>query len=318
MSMIELHQQALDSSCPAYHSFLLRYKPTSRTVYGFVEGKEDPAFYRGFIEHSLPQDWEVELIPAGCKGNVLNLHKGFDWQRYNRHRICFYVDRDLSDFLQEHQDASDNLFVTEGYSVETSILTPSTAKRVLTEALNLQLIPEEEEAIENMFNASLSSFTKIMLPIMASIIDWKRQNLRVSLDNIRPQDIFVFQHGMLRTKESMQDEDARIGYAAQVVNQSLPSAQTRREIVIELEGLECPRNVIRGKYLRWMFVEFCSHIHQTLSQLFPRIQSIPKASVSLGHKNAMAVIGPRARCPDLLRSFIASTYGAFIERTSRT
>lgn len=101
MTMLDVHRDALESVSATYHEFLLRYKAHANVVYGVVEGKEDPMFYRGLIERTLPEDWQVELIPAGRKKNVLKSMAAFDWLRFSPKRICFFVDRDLSEFIPE-------------------------------------------------------------------------------------------------------------------------------------------------------------------------------------------------------------------------
>ena len=84
--MLKIHADALNSVGTAYHEFLLRYKANAKVVYGIVEGKEDPMFYRGFIESNLPEGWNVELIRAGCKNNVLKAFESFDWTRFSPKR----------------------------------------------------------------------------------------------------------------------------------------------------------------------------------------------------------------------------------------
>ena len=96
ISMLNLHAEALSSRVASYHEFLSRFSKSKKVVYGFVEGKEDPCFYRGFIEYSIPDDWEVELWPAGNRDQVFRIHRDIDWRRFPKKRVCFFVDRDLS------------------------------------------------------------------------------------------------------------------------------------------------------------------------------------------------------------------------------
>lgn len=79
MEMLQVHADALNSVSVAYHEFLLRYKASENIVYGIVEGKEDPMFYRGLIEQRLPEGWELELIAAGCKAKVIHAAGAFDF-----------------------------------------------------------------------------------------------------------------------------------------------------------------------------------------------------------------------------------------------
>jgi len=117
--MLHLHETALASGNIPYHEFLLYYKATQRVVYGIVEGREDPSYYRGQIEGMLSDDWKVKLICAGSKTKVLKVFVDIDWSRFPKKRVCFFVDRDLSEFLSPQQHSGQNLFVTDNYSIDS-------------------------------------------------------------------------------------------------------------------------------------------------------------------------------------------------------
>jgi len=79
MSMIDIHAAALEEVNEAYHEFLLRYNAINLTVYGFVEGKDDPSFYRSVIDRFLPDNWSVALFVSGNRKKVLDTEAAFDW-----------------------------------------------------------------------------------------------------------------------------------------------------------------------------------------------------------------------------------------------
>jgi len=87
MDMLEILAEARESSNVVYNDFLLFYKAGQQTVYGFVEGKDDPSFYQGFIEAILPDDWSCKLIQAGNKKKVLEVYSQMDWSRFPRNAI---------------------------------------------------------------------------------------------------------------------------------------------------------------------------------------------------------------------------------------
>ena len=68
MGMLDIHEAALKRSVVAYHRFLLHYRSSARAVYGFVEGKDDPSFYRGKIESYLPDEWDISAYTSWKKG----------------------------------------------------------------------------------------------------------------------------------------------------------------------------------------------------------------------------------------------------------
>lgn len=187
MTMLQVHKDAINSKNTVYHEILLSYYNKNKTniVYGIVEGKEDPMFYRGIVEQQLPKGWELELVLAGCKDNVLRAVNAFDWTRFSPKRICFFVDRDLSDFMLDGTVCSENVYVTDNYSIENDAVNIGVLKRLLTEVFNISgLIPEESQAIEQRFSSALSVFQEFMIPIMAQIILWRRDGKQPCLNNI--------------------------------------------------------------------------------------------------------------------------------------
>src|SRR5690349_4184453 len=111
MEMLDVHKEALESLNVAYHVFLLFYNQGGKMLFGFVEGKEDPSFYRNFIENVAYEPWQCKLISAGNKQKVLAVFATMDWTRFPRKAICFFVDRDLSEYLGGVGFSGENLFV---------------------------------------------------------------------------------------------------------------------------------------------------------------------------------------------------------------
>ena len=140
MNMLSLHQEALDSGSAGYHQFLARYSRTAKVVYGFVEGKDDPCYYRGFIEQLLPDDWDVELWPVGNKKKVCGVYSLISWERFPKQRICFFVDRDFGGLLPDTTIVDSNVYLTDAYSIENGLATRSTCRRILTEVFGFGIL----------------------------------------------------------------------------------------------------------------------------------------------------------------------------------
>jgi hypothetical protein len=107
--MLKVLSEAINDVNEGYHEFLLMYKKDAQCVYGFVEGKDDPSFYECLIEHQLPEEWSITLIPSGNKKNVLDSFQRFNWNIFSKKRICFFIDRDLQDFLNSSQPLGTNI-----------------------------------------------------------------------------------------------------------------------------------------------------------------------------------------------------------------
>jgi hypothetical protein len=54
MSMLHVHQSAVMAPTVAMHEFLGLFQAKQATVYIFVEGKDDPSFYKTHVDAYLP------------------------------------------------------------------------------------------------------------------------------------------------------------------------------------------------------------------------------------------------------------------------
>jgi hypothetical protein len=311
--MLEVHASAIASGDIAYHEFLLCYKAKDKIVYGIVEGREDPCIYRSIIDMMLPDGWRVSLIRAGNKKKVLKTFEAMDWSRFPKKRICFFVDRDLDEFLGKQQDISDNLYVTDKYSIECEIVSAYTFERTIEEIYGiLGLDNSVRQRLGDVFQTNLSKFTQTMSPVMAQIILWRRQELRAHLNNIDPKEFFVFDEERLETKPQYGTRREIVNFAANAVK--APASKCEEILLMEKEFQEKSgeKYPIRGKYLLWYFVNMACQVHCLAAKFCSKYQSPPKANVSLGLANVVAVIGPRIRCPQTLKQFIERNYLDFI------
>jgi len=318
MTMLDIHLDALNSGGTIYHEFLARYKKIdNKVVYGIVEGKEDPMFYRGLIERHLPHGWEVELIKSGNKETVLKTIDVFDWSRFSHKRICFFVDRDLSSFLNEESQEIDNLYITDFYSIENELANFGTLKRVLEEVLNItQLNIHEAEKLQHQFELNLNLFQSALSSVMAQIVWWRKNGCKPCLGNISPKDFFSFKDGSIRLKSEFEDNLDRVKYAASRVNLAPISEADLAQSEVEFLDKQGPKRFVRGKYVLWFFVECAVQLHSAICKFCESYTAPPKVKLTLGMGNAMTIIAPRLRCPESLSNFLDRNYGQFIRDMS--
>ena len=313
MSMLELHGAALSSKIASYHEFLARFSKTKKVVYGFVEGKDDPCFYRGFIEHFLPDEWEVELWPAGNRDQVLRIHRDIDWRQFPKKRIGFFVDRDLSDLTSERLPNDLNIYVTDKYSIENSIATRGTCRRILTEVFGFSNVCHEEmDHVCNRFESELEKFSVAMVPTMARILLWRKSNAKANLSEINVGKMFSVEKGALiidRVTESKRAE-----YICKSAGVALEPSEDISDMLKEFGKASVYRRFVRGKYVFWFLVEFCKSVHQEAVSFFTACSKPPKMKVSISAGNAVMIIGNRARIPLSLRKFLANTFCAYVEQ----
>ena len=312
--MIDIHKAALASGNIPYHEFLLCYKAADQIVYGIVEGRQDPCFYRGIIENVLPVGWEVRLIKAGSKSKVQRVFVDIDWTRFAKKRICFFVDRDLSEFLGGEKHVGDNLYLTDNYSIESEIVNPRTFERTLEEVYGVtDMTPAESEAIRKLFDDNRSLFCEEMCSVMAQIILWRRAGADVCLDNIEPKEFFTFNAGRIGLKPAYSAVHSRIQHAAKAVKTPQSNAAHIALAETEFRAKQGPSKFTRGKYLLWFFAQVLAEIHKIAPIFCGKHKAPPKAVSNIGVSNAMAIVAPRARCPDSLKQFIEQNYLEYIK-----
>lgn len=311
--MIKIHRKAIDSISPLYHEFLSRFKKNNKSVYGFVEGKEDISFYIGFIQQIIPADWKIDLWAAGNRDKVIQLHSTINWSKFQRARIVFFIDRDLSDFIGEQLPNYSNIFITEGYSIENYIINRTTCNRLLCEILNLIVLPKsEQDCILNLFEEQLKVFVDALIPIMAWILYWKRTGEKPCLNDIYMKHIFTLTAGKVNMNNQPHMRKSIPEYIHNQCNVQYKDKLDISHIEKELKNAGNHKMIVRGKYLRWFLIEFALSVHKNIGKISSTIKSPPKTHISLGQSNGIILIAPRARIPEALLLFLKSTYSNYI------
>jgi hypothetical protein len=96
------------------------YSKHNNRVFLIVEGNDDQAFYKCIIVKYI-QHQNYEIIIANSRYNVTNTYRSLDWRCFDRHRVLFFVDRDLSEMTGEYTPNAENVYITDGYSIENSL-----------------------------------------------------------------------------------------------------------------------------------------------------------------------------------------------------
>ena len=186
MSILQELEKSLQSDAPSYMDFLYRYDPKKKQVFAFYEGDEDSSFYHHFLRATIDDDCELEEIVAGCKNNVIKLQQEFDWALYNNKQIIFFVDRDLSYWLNEPTNYGENIFVTDEYSVENYIVNRQGFMSWLIHFEGFARASKEEiNHMISQYEVGISDFKKKMMPIMAEAVVAKRHDASVPLSEFK-------------------------------------------------------------------------------------------------------------------------------------
>ena len=313
MSMLHVHSEARDSGNARYHGFLTEYSATAAMVYGFVEGRQDPCYYRGLIDHSLPPAWRVRLWPAGGKDVVYQTYRLFDWKRFPKRRVCFFVDRDFQDLVPEEHPEDINVYITNDYSIENSLVDTQTCHRTLVEVCGFANARQDElDAVVGQFEAQYEIFLRAMIPVTAWLLTAKRLRQTVYPNNVEMNRLFSVVDGQLESNPNPRNCATLVEYLQMrcgMHSDDIDPAEAAGELGRDL----LYRRFVRGKYALWFLVEFCLSIRRSAAKFFSSCDAPPKMHVALGDANAMVLLGSRGRIPETLRVFLRSTLGQYVE-----
>lgn len=297
-----------------YTEFLEDYnKLHSKICYGFVEGKDDSSYYRCLINKELPSLYKVCLYPSGNKESVKKTYECFDWRRFSKNRIVFFIDKDLSLLISDNNIINDkNVYITEKYSIENDIVNKDTCEAILRETMGFATTRQESiNYILDLFDKAKDDFERAIMPIMANIIFWKRNNISpANYNNIKVKDIIKVDNGKVHLLKNREELINLIYTQSGVDISKYSNIETRK---IEQEIADIYTDITRGKYLSIFFILFCNSIYNDRDWL-----NIKKThtGTTLGEGDMMRIVAPRCRLSDTLKSFIQNTLLQYVQHVN--
>jgi len=282
-------------------------------VYSFFEGREDPSFYMNAIVGALPEGWRIRRWCAGRKDSVYAVFAAMDPLRFDPHAVIFFVDRDLSDLFGESYPKATNIYVTDHYSIENEMVNLEMLERILAEMNGFHNVAEVDlHKTLAAFEAARVSFCRHVAGVMAwSLLCRMKDHARPSMNNIDMRELFSVENGVLVVKGAA-DVRTVADHCESKCNVKTSATNAELEQARATIGNAQPYyRHIRGKYLLWFLLEFAESVWRDCRHHFPGMGRQPKRHVQLGQNNAMEILGPRARIPGSLRTFLDATIGTY-------
>lgn len=310
MSILQELENSLLSDSPVWMEFLYRYDPKKKQIFAFYEGDEDPSFYRQFIIKLSSGEYQLEEIIAGCKNNVIKLHRSIDWDRYNTKQIAFFIDRDLSFWLDQLHEYGDNVFVTDEYSVENYICNSHMFRVWLQRFEGFSRASKKEiDDMINIYEGIKPVFEELMKPIMAKAVVAKRHNPDISLKEYKPTFKFVNAEThvnlnitnqlAMNDKWNLSDED---------------NEEVQRQIKKFDEYEE--NYFVRGKWFLLFMLQLGEHMRLNGDLFAPSLGKNGKLSptCAVAPAQGMTALAPNweDEVPKRLQTFLTSTYGVYM------
>src|SRR6478672_1634606 len=117
MTFLDELKRARQSPVSAYQQFLLKNRSSSSSLHAFFEGHGDQSFYIGFLHRFISDPKYLYTYKCGKKLNVYETYAKVV-SASPQGIVLFFVDKDFSDILRESYPRSENIYVTDHYSIE--------------------------------------------------------------------------------------------------------------------------------------------------------------------------------------------------------
>lgn len=254
------------------------------------------SLYSSCFYKELPPDGIIHLIPCSGKYKVRDTYNLINWTKYSKHRVCFFRDRDLSDYIEDDNDlcVCDNCYITDGYSIENSLITKQLLRRLLRVVLGYQLDSYEitDEIIEK-FILDKIEFENQLKNVMSHIIYWKKNNIVSPLDTISVKGFVDISNRNIVYKTP---ED-KLNYIYSKAKVDFTKCDITEIALIEssISTDDKFRTIIRGLFISEFFIRYCNDIKKYQQDL----------SIKLDVNN---IIAPRCEKIESLSNFIRNTY----------
>ena len=280
--------------------------PDCHRMYIIVEGKDDVPFYGTKASEYISSNWKTSIIPAGNRNKAVEVYRNLDWSVYDKHKVIFFIDRDLSDYTSEDTPDDINVYVTDKYSIENDLCTLDTFIKTIKYYYGLNDIDDKDEnAIEELYNACLTSFNSLAETIMAQILYWKQHHIDSRYSNFKIQKMFEIANNSLSRNQDFASDESLV----MELSRQSGVTYTEFDIVAHIDLLSSKHSVaeyIRGKYMLVFFVKMLKYIHQNSESVLP---SKKKAidTIGVGYENALLKLCGIMTSPESLRTFLVRT-----------
>lgn len=279
--------------------FLFQYKKDKRYIYGFVEGAQDISFYQNFVKNHLAgTNCITHFYPCGNRQKVLEMYNRIDWSLCSIERVLFFIDRDLSDFFKEDKIKKKNIYITDKYSIENTIVTDELLIRHLQESGAIPLLNEKEEKfLRNQFNTLKKEFCVALFDVMIWFVSLKQKNKQPVIKGFPIKQILNIAHMKIVVCEKHKKAEVFEEYTKL-------KPVSNRKIKSKILSHRDVTKYIKGKFLIEFFSMFVDDLFKNYKSE-PLLQNckIYKKGVS---KNIES-FAHRCKCPTSLINFFKRT-----------
>lgn len=220
-------------------------------------------------------------------------------------RVLFFVDKDLSDILNEDWECASNIYVTDYYSIENYLVSEDTPFRVWTELFHFMNVTLDFSEIHlEKFREELERFYQFVLPITAWIVYLRRKGKRPNVNNISFPKFFYFGNDLTLEKSEELKQLGEVKLLELICGEETPAGwpEESHPIMDELSALT-PKTYIKGKLELCFFVRFVEKLQRVVDNSITGSGRVG-VRTHLTDDNAIEVLGPRLIIPQSLEEFL--------------
>jgi len=293
-----------DARNPAdvYLQFIKNYREDEKTIHSFFEGNDDISFYSHFIEQIFPKNYlDFKYVCQGKK-NIYEVYKKVIERVSNKSRTLFFVDKDLSDFINEDLPKYENLYVTDYYSIENFFVTKTMIRKICEDFYHITDTTQISE-IKSRFQQELKTFYRYLLPIMSWVIYLKQQGYQVNFNNLQMDKLFQLNDDLQICKKQQKNYLKILEKHCDVDTPQKSWIQIKK--TVEYLKKYDAKSYIIGKYELWFFVTFINKINIIKDA---NDKALFKSKTQINEGNAVAILAPRVPFPSSLKLFLEQNF----------
>jgi hypothetical protein len=309
MTFVDELRKNRTTSSTAFIVFLQKQRPD--TLHMFVEGPDDSSFYRQFVFDYYEDIKNIYIHPCGGKNQVY-LTRQKIMSRDNQPNwassmiLLYFVDKDISDILEQTYPSYSDVFVTEYYSIENYLVTEEMLLFVLMDICNFYGHQKPDfDYIQEKFKIELAKFHKIIIPTMIWGIFHKTRTSEFGFDKIQLQDIFDFNNEAELQDLLPIDLEERISFFDDMckVTTDLGEYTVHHPNVENKIKTMNPKYYVRGKYELVFFSKFLRTIVNVLKR---NGIDVRYEEALMGRDNVVRTLSPRIHVmPDSIKKFLS-------------
>jgi Protein of unknown function (DUF4435) len=294
------------SKTAVLHEFLTQHDPGKERVHAFVEGFDDPFFYREKLKQ-YAGDRKVYFYTCDGKAALYQVYEDISKRIGTYCHTLYFTDKDLEDIIPEIYPKDERIYVTDYYSIENHIVSCQAIERSCTEFVRVKHCGLPLDMVSKRFESELAKFHELNILLMAWIVCVRRSGRRPNLNNIDLKNIFSIDDSL---RVSRKREVVPYLCKASSIPNNPASWKGFRKVARDLRKLN-PKVFVRGKFETWFLTEFLKNAIAHLRKAARDQGGSLDILVSIERNNTLALLAPRLPSPPSLDAFLRKHFGLF-------